>query len=275
MKRANFYTAVIGAVHRNSLIRAMRDMRESSRLPGGPTFATGRCMTLWIGLWIGIGMVPVGQAQANGLGTSAGWQFGTTSDAANKAGIAATISKERAGNYGPGDTNIDYNVAGNMNNCNLNATAIGNTGTNTQDAPIGSPTLDLGSSVDSGATGNTATNATNGGDGIATNTAGGMVESASGIGDTTTQSPTTSTALNSTQANTGAQLSTVGSVNTEYAVAGVAGTGGNGQANLNATQTTANSDQTSSVQGSSACQFQETSGNLASPINAITTMSNQ
>lgn len=217
----------------------------------------------------------MGQANANGLETSSSWQFGTTSDAANKAAIAATISKERAGNYGPGDTFIDYNVAGNMNNCNLNATAIGNTGTNTQDAPIGSPTLDLGSSVDSGATGNDSTNSTNGGDSLATNTAGGMVDSASGVGDTTSQSPNNSTALNSTQANTGSQLSTVGSVNTEYAVAGVAGTGGDGQANLNATQTVANSDQSSSVQGSSACQFQDTSGNLASPINAVTTMSNQ
>lgn len=221
------------------------------------------------------GLCMAGDARANGLGSGGSWQFGTSNDAVNKANIAATISKERQGAFGPGDTNIQYDVQGNLNNCNLNATSVGNTGANNQDAPIGSPTLSLGSDVNSGATGNDSTNSTTGGDANANMTAGGMVESASGIGDTTTQTPSNSTALNSTQANTGSQLSTVGSVNTEYAVAGVNGTGGQGQANLNSTQTLANSDLTTSVQGSTACQFQDTSGNLASPINAVTTMSNQ
>jgi hypothetical protein len=216
-----------------------------------------------------------GTVFANGLGEGKPWQFGTTSDQVNKTNIAATISKERAGAFGPGDTTINYDVRGNLNNCNLNATAIGNTGSNTQDAPMGSPTVGLDSSVTSGATGNDAQNTTTGGNADATTTAGGMVESATGIGDTTTQAPNNSTVLNSTQANTGSQLSTVGSVSNDYAVAGVYGTGGSGQANLNATQTVANTDLTSSVQGSSACNFQDMGGNLASPINAITTMSNQ
>lgn len=229
------------------------------------------------GICLGLGLATVlaGQSAANGLGSSGSWGFDSSTDTVNKANVAATISKERAGNYGPGDTNIVYDVKGNLNNCNLNATAIGNTGSNTQDAPIGSPTLDLGSSVDSGASGNDAQNETTGGHADATTTTGGMVDSATGIGEVTTQDPTNSTALNNTQANTGSQLSTIGSVNTEYAVAGVNGTGGEGQANLNATQTLANTDLNSSVQGSSACQFQDMSGNLASPLNAVTTMSNQ
>ncbi len=214
-------------------------------------------------------------AWANGLGESRTWQFETTNDRANKANIAATISRERAGAYGPGDTTINYDVKGNLNNCNLNATAIGNTGNNSQDAPMGSPTVGLDSAVTSGATGNEQQSNVTGGDTDTSNTAGGMVESASGIGDTTTQTPSTSTALNSTQANTGSQLSTVGSVSNDYAVAGVYGTGGSGQANQNTTQTVANTELSSSVQGSSACNFQDTNGNLASPINAITTMSNQ
>lgn len=213
-----------------------------------------------------------GRADVVGGGT---WQFSSSTDRLNKANVAAAISRERAGAFGPGDTKITYDVKGNLNNCNLNATAIGNTGSNTQDAPVGSPDVTLGSSVDSGATGSSADNSLTGGDTSASNAAGGMVDSAKGIGDTTTQDPTNSTALNNTQANTGSQLSTVGSVNTEYAVAGVNGTGGGGQANLNATQTVANTDLNSSVQGSSACQFQDMSGNLASPLNAVTTMSNQ
>ena len=213
-----------------------------------------------------------GRADVTGGGS---WQFSNSTDRLNKANVSAVISRERAGAFGPGDTTINYDVKGNLNNCNLNATAIGNTGSNTQDAPVGSPDVTLGSSVDSGANGNSADNSLTGGDSSASNTAGGMVDSATGIGDTTTQTPTNSTALNNTQANTGSQLSTVGSVNTEYAVAGVNGTGGGGQANLNATQTVANTDLNSSVQGSSACQFQDMSGNLASPLNAVNTMSNQ
>jgi len=222
----------------------------------------------WSVLW-------AGNAAANGLGSGSSWQFSSSADAANKASVAAIISKERAGAFGPGGTTITYDVKGNLNNCNLNATAIGNTGSNSQTAPIGSPTLELGSTVNAGSTGNEANNSTTGGDSSATNVAGGMVESASGIGDSTTQAPSNSTALNSTQANTGSQLSTIGSVSAEYAVAGVSGSGGDGQANLNATQTVANTELSSSVQGSSACQFQDMTGNLASPINSATSVTNQ
>jgi hypothetical protein len=66
----------------------------------------------------------------------------------------------------------------------------------------------------------------------------------------------------------------VGSVDNDYAVAGVAGSGGNGQANLNSTQTMANTTLSSQVQGSNACDFQTISGNLASPINAVSPQNN-
>ena len=226
-------------------------------------------------LLVSILLAGASSAFSNGIDESMSWKFDSSTDTANKANIAAAISRERAGNLGPGDTNITYNVKGNLNNCNLNATAIGNTGSNTQDAPIGSPSVGLDSAVTTDSRGNDAQNTTTGGSSSATNSDGGMVESAQGVGSEIVQKPVNSTALNSTQANTGSQLSTVGSVANDYAVAGVYGTGGSGQANLNATQTVANTDLVSSVQGSSACDFQEMNGNLASPINAVSTMSNQ
>lgn len=209
-----------------------------------------------------------GPGVANGLGESGSWQFETTTDKGNRANIAAVISKERAG-YGPGDTNVTYNVRGDMVNCNLNSTAAGNTASTTQDAPIGSPDVTLSSSVDSGATGNRADNATTGGSTDASVSGGGLVDSAVGIGDTTTQTADNSTALNSDQANAGSQLSTIGNVSSDYALAGLNATGGGGQANLNNTQTTTGSSLVSEVTDSTACQFQKMNGNVGSPINAV------
>lgn len=207
-------------------------------------------------------------ALSNGIGEGNTWKFQTSTDTLNRANVASLIEKAQAG-YGPGDTTINYDIAGDMVNCNLNSTAVGNTGTNSQDAPIGSPTVGLDSSVDAGATGNTSANTAQGAGATSDTSNGGMVDSAIGIGDTITQNPTTSTVLNSDQANAGSQLSTVGSVGNEYAVAGVAGSGGSAQANLNSTQTMANTSLTSQVQGSNACDFQTISGNLAAPINSV------
>jgi len=220
-----------------------------------------------------IGAVISTAAFSNGIGEGNTWKFQTSTDTLNRANIASLIEKAQAG-YGTGDTHINYDIAGDMVNCNLNSTAVGNTGTNSQDAPIGSPTVGLDSSVDAGSTGNTSANNAQGGTASSDTMNGGMVDSALGVGETITQNPTTSTALNSDQANAGSQLSTIGSVGNEYAVAGVAGNGGNAQANLNSTQTMANTTLTSQVQGSNACDFQTISGNLASPINAVSPESN-
>lgn len=214
-----------------------------------------------------------GVALANGVGEGNSWKFQTSTDTLNRANVASLIEKAQAG-YGPGDTNINYDIAGDMVNCNLNSTAVGNTSTNSQDAPIGSPTVGLDSSVDAGSTGNTSANSAKGGTANSDTANGGMVDSALGIGETITQNPSTSTALNSDQANAGSQLSTVGAVDNQYAVAGVAGDGGSAQANLNSTQTMANTTLTSQVQGSNACDFQTISGNLAAPINAVSPESN-
>lgn len=212
-------------------------------------------------------LVGAGSALGNGLGESASWQFDSTTDKANRANVAAVISKERAG-YGPGDTYVTYDVKGDLVNCNLNSSAVGNTSETTQDAPIGSPDLTLSSSVNADSTGNEATNSTAGGSTDATVSDGGMVDSATGIGDTTTQTAENSTALNSDQANAGSQLSTIGNVSSDYALAGLNATGGGGQANLNSTQTMTGSTLVSEVSDSSACQFQRINGNLGSPINA-------
>lgn len=210
-----------------------------------------------------------GWAGANGIDGSGSWQFNTTADKANRANVAGAISRERTG-YGPGDTFITYDVRGDLVNCNLNSTATGNSSNTSQDAPIGSPQVELSSAVTSGATGNQADNSTIGGRADASLSDGGLVESAVGVGATTNQTPNNATTLNSDQANAGSQLSTVGSVSTEYALAGLNATGGGGQANLNSTQTTTGSTLVSDVTDSSACQFQKINGNLASPINATT-----
>lgn len=220
-----------------------------------------------------LGAVIATAAFSNGIGEGNSWKFQTSTDTLNRANVASLIEKAQAG-YGTGDTKITYDIAGDMVNCNLNSTAVGNTGTNSQDAPIGSPTVALDSSVDAGATGNTAASTAQGGTASADTMNGGMVESAIGIGETITQNPTTSTALNTDQANAGSQLTTIGTVDNEYAVAGVAGNGGSAQANLNSTQTMANTTLTSQVQGSSACDFQTISGNLASPVNAVSPENN-
>lgn len=221
----------------------------------------------------GLFVICATSAFANGINEGNSWRFQTTADTVNRASVAGQLDKARAG-YGPGDTNINYDIAGDMVNCNLNSSAVGNTGNNAQDAPIGSPTVSMGSNVDSGSTGNTSANSAQGGVASSDNTTGGMVDAAIGVGETVSQSPTTSTALNTDQANAGSQLSTIGTVDNEYAVAGVAGTGGDGQANLNSTQTLANTTLTSQVQGSNACDFQTISGNLAAPINAVSPESN-
>jgi hypothetical protein len=213
-------------------------------------------------------------ALANGPGESGAWSFQSSTDKANKAGVASQIEQAKAG-YGPSTTTITYNVDGDLVNCNLNSTAVGNTGTNAQDAPVGSPNVTLGSSVEAGSTGNTSTNSAQGGTADTGNSNGGMVDSALGVGDTITQTPETSTSLVSDQANAGTQQSTVGSVNNDYALAGISGTGGGGQANLNSTQTMTGTTLTSQVQGSNACDFQTNSGNLASPINAVSSESFQ
>jgi hypothetical protein len=220
-----------------------------------------------------LGAIVATTAFSNGIGEGNTWKFQTSTDTLNRANVASLIEKAQAG-YGPGDTNINYDIAGDMVNCNLNSTAVGNTGTNGQDAPIGSPTVGLDSSVDAGSTGNTSANTAQGGTANSDTMNGGQVDSALGVGETITQNPTTSTALNSDQANAGSQLSTIGAVDNEYAVAGVAGNGGSAQANLNSTQTMANTTLTSQVQGSNACDFQTISGNLASPINAVSPESN-
>lgn len=210
---------------------------------------------------------------ANELGGASSWQFQTTTDRANKTNVATQISKEQAGSNSPvtSTTNIIYDVAGNINNCNLNATSIGNTGTNSLDAPMGSPLVDLASDVNSGATGNTSDAAQTGGSSSTSTSNGGMVDSAVGVGDNIDQTSDNSSAINSTQTSTGSQLSTVGSVVNDYGVAGVVGTGGDGQASLNSTQTVSDSPQNTSVVDSNACDFQQISGNLSSPVNDITT----
>ena len=204
---------------------------------------------------------------SNGIDEAGSWNFVSTADKANRANIAATISKERAG-YGPGDTHVNYDIAGDMVNCNLNSTATGNSSNTSQEAPIGSPKLNLSASVEAGSTGNQAQNSTRGGTSSATDSDGGMVDAALGIGNKTTQTSQNSTALNSDQANAGSQLSTIGNVTSEYALAGLNATGGGGQANLNSTQTTTGSTLVSEVSESSACQFQKFHGNVGSPINA-------
>ena len=74
---------------------------------------------------VGLMMLATG-ALANGPGESGAWSFQSSTDKANKAGVASQIEQAKAG-YGPSTTTITYNVDGDLVNCNLNSTAVGNT----------------------------------------------------------------------------------------------------------------------------------------------------
>lgn len=203
-------------------------------------------------------------ASANGLRENTSWQFETAGERAQKASILEVILRKNAGAYKPGVTNItNYNIAGDYIDCNMTSQAIGNQGNNSQDAPMGSPTIAVGSDTSSSASGNAST---------------GTISAAGGsshIGLTSdsydpVNNDATAGGVNSVytdQSNNGSTQNSSAYNNTfDAAVSGISGSGG-GSVALNSTQSMANSTVSASISNSTACDFNVVSDSIGSPIN--------
>lgn len=147
---------------------------------------------------------------ANNFGESLAWQFQTTADKANQALVADIIAKKKSGYYAAPTytTNI-----GRQYNCNVSASAAGNSGSNSTVA--NSPST---SGATAKATGNESTASVDG-HGAPLTSPGGIngTQSNSGTvhsgvaGDTETNVRGDAwQALNSNQTNSGSQTASVG-----------------------------------------------------------------
>lgn len=157
---------------------------------------------------------------ANGLGESRPWQFRTSADRANLAGVADVVEKKKGGYYDGFTTVVNQTNTTNIGtqvNCNNVADATGNIADNSQggNAPVTTASGDIGADAD----GNTATDQSNGdtgGDADSTSRQtndGNVTASVNGSDVTshtgTIQSGDTDNALNNTQDNSGWQTATI------------------------------------------------------------------
>ena len=172
-----------------------------------------RLVLLSASLAIGLAWAP-DPALANGWIESRPWQFDTSADKANKAGVLDMIERKKGGYYDGFKTTITNTTnIGTQVNCNNTAEAMGNAADNGQTA--NSPNVANDSDTSSSATGNTATNGTDGDadvDNGQTNT--GPVSS--GVSGTTTGSSSgaittgaSDQVLNNDQTNSGAQTASL------------------------------------------------------------------
>ena len=146
-----------------------------------------------------------GTGLANNVGENAAWQFQTSADKTNQAAIQDMIQRKKAGSYGAASTTNNSNTyIGRQFNCDVNATAQGNQGSNSTVA--NSPST---SGANANSTGNDSTGWS--GDGTVntgqanTGTVGSQVN-----GSTTTGvQGWANQALNSNQTNSGSQSASV------------------------------------------------------------------
>ncbi len=200
-------------------------------------------------------------AFSNGLFESRPWQFDTANDKIAKASLLDLRERKEGGFFDGFDTTNNFvtNIAGDQINCNLTASAIGNTGQLAAEGAASSPIIDTPGSISADATGNisstdtsgfnstigtdpfnvvsdTATGSINDPDGTATSNGGQSSRTRQG----NTDSPQTAGVDNSSIS------SNVDNVNASGGVSDVA---------LNSTMTNDMSPQTASVDSSEACGF--------------------
>lgn len=185
--------------------------------------------------------VGAGAALANGWMESRPWQFETSADKANKAGVLDLIERKKGGYY-DGFSNTINNTTniGTQVNCNNVADAKGNEAGNTQTS--NSPTVDNKAGIDSTATGNASDNANDDG------TGGGIANDQDNTGAITSGVDNSSTSTSSGPINVG-----------------------DSKQRLKNTQTNSG-DQTASVTGSTACDMSGTTvkgkvGVTGAPLN--------
>jgi hypothetical protein len=153
---------------------------------------------------------------ANNQGENGGWQFQTTADQANLAGVQDMIQKKQSGAYGPASyystNNITTttNTIGHQTNCLVSATSTGNSGSASS---VASSPSTAGASAASFA--NSNTNSSQPGYNGGTSSLSGTQSNLGTLGSTVNGS-TSATAqggnyqvLNSTQGNTASQTSAI------------------------------------------------------------------
>lgn len=216
-------------------------------------------------------------ASANGLREDRPWQFQSSADRVNKGAVLDLILKEKAGMYKGAKytTNITnhttYDIAGPYIDCNMTSQALGNQGSVSQDAPMGSPTIGVSSSTSSSATGNSGSSSlTSSGGG--TSQMGLVARSADGQtvnNEVQPGSPGVVGPVNTNQTNDGSTQSSAASGNTfDSNVSGVSATGGGASVSLNSSQSLTGSPVSSAITDSSVCNFNVVSGSDGSPINS-------
>lgn len=98
-------------------------------------------------------------AMANGQFENRSWQFDTASQKSVKAGILDLEEKKKGGFYDGFSTTVNTtfttNIFGDQINCDLQASALGNTGTNVLDSLAGSP-VGSNDAFDTNSQGNTS-----------------------------------------------------------------------------------------------------------------------
>lgn len=144
-----------------------------------------------------------GQGMANNVGENAAWQFQTSADKANQAAVQDMIQRRKAGSYGAASTTNNTYIQRQFN-CDVNATAQGNQGSNSTVA--NSPST-------SGAAATSTGNDNTGWSGSGTVTTGqanaGTVGSLVNGSTTTGVQGWAAQALNSNQTNSGSQSASV------------------------------------------------------------------
>lgn len=145
-------------------------------------------------------------AAANNVGENVAWQFQTSADKVNQAAVQDMLQKRRSGYYA---APVYTTIIDRQYNCNVNATAQGNDGTNSTVA--NSPS---NSGAAANATGNDNTTQIRGGSGADIDNAAAQANSGA-VGSYVHGSTSTnvagwsSQALNSNQSNTGNQSAQV------------------------------------------------------------------
>lgn len=159
----------------------------------------------WIGVVSAIGLAHAAPTSANNVGENVAWQFQSNADKVNRAYLEEMRQRHMAGPpiY---NTYIDRQF-----NCNVNASALGNQGTNTTLASAAtSPTVAGSSSANDSLTELGAEVAGKVNNDVAQDNTGAISTSVTG---TVTSSPSnqSSQVLNSDQVNSGSQSASVSS----------------------------------------------------------------
>lgn len=184
-------------------------------------------LALGLGLLVG----GAGIAVANEWQGNYAWQFYTPAQRATSAAIADMMERRRAGGYGPASLVQNYylgpQIAGDLVNCDISATATGNAGTTAVTGASSSPALTNQPTVLAQTTGNSSSGLQTGGSGSAVQDNYRSSLSSGVSGTQTTLSSgwldasggTLNQVLNSAQSNTDSpQTATVSSSNACYFV---------------------------------------------------------